>query len=55
MDCIDVAQVGDHCRALVNTVMNLLYPKNVRKFLSICSIGGFLRRAELHGVNHIRR
>jgi hypothetical protein len=35
----------------VNTVMNLRIPKNVRKFLNSCTIGGFSRRAQLHEVS----
>jgi hypothetical protein len=34
----------------VNTVMNLRVPKNVGKFLSRCTIGGFSRRAQLREV-----
>jgi hypothetical protein len=45
---IDLARDRDQWRALVNTVMNLLIPKNAGKFLSGCTIGGFSRRARLH-------
>jgi hypothetical protein len=48
MDWIDLAQERDQWRALVNTVMNLLVPQNVGKFLSS---GGFSRRAQLHVVS----
>jgi hypothetical protein len=48
MDWIDLAQDMDQWRALVNTVMNLRVQKNAGKFLSICTIGGFSRRAQLH-------
>jgi hypothetical protein len=34
MDWIDMAQERDQWRALVNTVMNIRVPYNVRKFLS---------------------
>jgi hypothetical protein len=47
MDWIDLAQDRDHWRTLVNTVMNLQVPCNVGKFLSTCTIGSFLRRAQL--------
>jgi hypothetical protein len=51
MDWIDVAQDRDQWRALVNTVMNLRVSYNAGKFLSNCTIGGFLRRAQLHEVS----
>jgi hypothetical protein len=44
---IDVAQGRDQCRALVNTVVNLLVPYNSAKFLTACVIGSFSRRAQL--------
>jgi hypothetical protein len=44
---IDIAQDRDKRRALENTVLNLRVPKYAGKFLSGCTIGGFLRRAQL--------
>jgi hypothetical protein len=48
MGWIDLAQVRDQWRALVNTVMNLRVLYNVGKFMSNCKIGGFSRWAQLH-------
>jgi hypothetical protein len=41
MDWIDLAQDTDQWKALVRTVMKLLVPKEVGKFLSSCTVGGF--------------
>jgi hypothetical protein len=43
MDWIDLAEDRDQWRVLVNTVMNLWFPKNAGKFLSSCTIGSFSR------------
>jgi hypothetical protein len=51
MDWIDLAQDRDQCRALVNTVMNLLVPQYAGKFLSSCTTCDFSRRAQLHEVS----
>jgi hypothetical protein len=53
MDLIDLVHDRDQWRALVNTTMNLRVPKNARKFLSTCTIGGFSRRAQLHEVSQL--
>ena len=51
MDWIELAQVRDRWRALVNVVMNLRFPQNVGNFLTSCKPVGFLRRSLLHGVS----
>jgi hypothetical protein len=51
IDWIDLAQIRDQWRALVNMVMNLGVPEN-GKFLSGCATGGFSRRSQLHGVSY---
>jgi hypothetical protein len=48
VDWIDMAQYRDQWRAVVNTVLNLRAPLNAGKFLRGCTIGGSLRRAQLH-------
>jgi hypothetical protein len=49
MEWIELAQVRDQWRVLVNTVMNLRVPKNSGKFLSRCTNGSFLKKgAQLH-------
>jgi hypothetical protein len=50
MDWIDVAQGRDQWRAIVDTGLNFRIPENAGKFLNSCTIGGFSRRAQLHGV-----
>jgi hypothetical protein len=47
VDWIDMAQGRDRWRALVNTVLNLRVPFNAGKFLSVCTIIGSSRRAQL--------
>jgi hypothetical protein len=44
MDWIGLAQD----RNWWSTVMNLRVPKHAVKFLSICTVGGFSKRAQLH-------
>jgi hypothetical protein len=50
MDWIDLDQDRDQWRALVNMGMNLQVPKNAGKFLSSCTTGGLLRRAQIQVV-----
>jgi hypothetical protein len=40
IDCIDLAQVRNQWRALVNAIMNIRFPQNVGKFLSIRATDG---------------
>jgi hypothetical protein len=54
MDWTGVAQDRDLWRALMDTVMNLGVPQNVRRFLRSCRSGSFLRRAQLLEVVNIR-
>jgi hypothetical protein len=48
MERIDLAQDRHKWRALVNTVVNVLVPYRVGKFLNSCTIGSFSRRAQFH-------
>jgi hypothetical protein len=48
---IDLAEDRDQWRALVSTVPSLQVPKNVGKFFSSCTIGGFSKRAQHHEVS----
>jgi hypothetical protein len=52
MDWIDLARIVAQHRALVYVVINLWVPENIRKFLSIRTIGGFSGRAQLHEVSY---
>jgi hypothetical protein len=47
MDLIDLAEVREQWRAVVNTVKNLRVSLNAWKFLSNCTIGSFSRRTQL--------
>jgi hypothetical protein len=47
VDWIDMTQNRDQWRALVNTVLNLVVPRNAGKFLRSCTIGGSSRKAQL--------
>jgi hypothetical protein len=47
MDWIDLAVDRDQWRTLVNTVMNVLVPSDVGKFLSGFTTGSFSRRVQL--------
>jgi hypothetical protein len=53
MDGTDLAQNRYQMRALVNTVMNLRVPRNIGKFLSRCTTGGFSGRAPLHELMQV--
>jgi hypothetical protein len=46
-DWIELAEVRDQWRALVNTVMNLRFLKIAGNFLNGCTIGSFSGRVQL--------
>jgi hypothetical protein len=50
---MNVVQERSQSRDVVNTVMNLRVSGNVEKFLSSCTTGGILRRAQLHAVSEM--
>jgi hypothetical protein len=52
---LDWFSPGQGPRALLNTVVNLQVPQNVRKFLNSCTTGSLSRRTQLHGVVRWRR
>jgi hypothetical protein len=49
---INLAQDRDQWKALVNTVSNMRFARNVGKFCSSWATDGFSRRALLHGVGY---
>jgi hypothetical protein len=51
IDWIDLAQNGDRCRALVNTVLNRRVPFSVRKFLNGYGTISLSGKNQLHGVS----
>jgi len=51
MDWIELAQVRDRWRVLVNEVTNLRVPQNAANFWTGLKQVSFLRRTELHGVS----
>jgi hypothetical protein len=53
MDWFDLAQDRDQWEAPVKTVMNFGGSIKHGKFLSSSTIGGFLKRAQLHEVSLI--
>jgi hypothetical protein len=50
MGWIDLTQVRDQWRHLLNMVINFRVPKFAGKFLSSCTTGGLSRRSHLHVV-----
>jgi hypothetical protein len=54
MEWIVLAQDGDSWRDLMNTVMNLQFPRNVGNFLTSRGHVSFSRRTLLHSVSHVR-
>jgi hypothetical protein len=54
MGWIDLGQNRGHYCALGNAEMNLMVPQDAGEFLSSCTIVGFSKRADLHGVMSAR-
>jgi hypothetical protein len=53
MGWIDLPKDRDQWRVLINMTMNFQVPRNVGKFLSSCTTGGFRRRGNHHGDNQL--
>jgi hypothetical protein len=53
LDWIGMAQDRDRWRALVNSVLNLLIPKNAGKLSSGLITGGLSSSAQLHRVSKL--
>jgi hypothetical protein len=51
MNWIEQARDSDILQALVNAVINLLFPENTGNFLTSCKPSSFSRTTLLHGVS----
>jgi hypothetical protein len=51
MDWIVLSQDRNRCRALVDSLMSLLFPYNAGNFLTSWKPASFSRRTLLHGVS----
>jgi hypothetical protein len=53
MDLIDVFEGRNSCRAVVNTVMNIIFPYFAGNFFASCEPVSFSRRILLRGVSKV--